>query len=336
MSVFNGEGYLSSSIESILNQTRGDFEFIIIDDGSTDRSWDIMRGYRDQRMKLHQNRQNIGLTKSLNKALALATGDYVFRQDADDISHRSRLEEQLNFLEQNPHIVLLGSAVTLIDDSGSRSGELIYHPHSDKSIRWQLLLQNSFFHTSVSIRRRVLAENNLRYCTEIQYAQDYEFWSRVLKYGEGANIHAPLVSIRLHRDQLSHQKWDSQQETATTIAMENIANLGLGDEFTPDQVWLMRCLDLDWGSLSDEERFEGGISLRRLLAGFERVHRESDDQWVVTRRRVLKQVHRCIFQKPHNFNEFTTQWNTLGMSPKEALADLLILMIKGVRSALRV
>ncbi len=335
MSVYNGGEYLSSSIESILNQTMGDFEFIIIDDGSSDDTWDILQGYQDSRIKLHRNFENIGLTRSLNRALEMAAGEYIFRQDADDISVATRLEEQKNYLEQNPHVILVGSAVTLIDESGSRTGEMIYHANHDKSIRWHLLLHNSFFHTSVAIRRNVLSENNLSYRTEIQYAQDFELWSRILKFGEGANIRKPLVSIRLHQDQVTEKNWNHQQKLATRIAADNIAELGLENEFAHEQVWLMRRLDLEWGSMSDDERFEGGKYLRRLLKGFENKNHQYDPQWSLTRRRILKQVHHCMFTNPRNFDEFKTQWKILCLSPREAANDLFVMAIKKFRSAMR-
>ncbi len=335
MSVYNGGEYLSSSVESILGQTVGDFEFIIIDDGSTDNSWEIFQEYQDPRIKLHQNTKNIGLTRSLNKALEMAAGEYIFRQDADDISVATRLEEQVKYLEQNPHVILVGSAVTLVDESGSRTGEMIYHANHDKSIRWQLLLHNSFFHTSVAMRRNVLSKNNLRYRTEIQYAQDFELWSRILRFGDGANIRKPLVSIRLHKGQVTEKNWNLQQESATRIAAGNIAQLGLESEFTQEQVWLMRRMDLEWDSMSDDERFEGGKFLRRLLKGFENKNHQYDPQWSLTRRRILKQVHSCMFRMPRGWDDLKVQMGVARRSPREAAIDLLIMAMKKSRSAVR-
>ena len=109
LSVYNGERYLRESIESILNQTFTDFEFLIINDGSTDDSRRIISSYDDPRIQLIDNEQNIGLSQSLNKGLKLARGTYIARQDADDISEPERLAKQVSYMDRNPHIALLGS-----------------------------------------------------------------------------------------------------------------------------------------------------------------------------------------------------------------------------------
>ncbi len=109
MSVYNGEKYLREAIDSILNQTFKDFEFLIIDDGSTDSSADIIRSYTDFRIRLIQNEKNIGLTRSLNKGLKLAKGEYIARMDVDDISLPIRFEKQVSFLDKYEDVKLVGS-----------------------------------------------------------------------------------------------------------------------------------------------------------------------------------------------------------------------------------
>ena len=104
MSVFNGASYLGEAIDSILDQSFKDFEFIVIDDGSQDNTWEVLSDYagKDSRLVLHRNKNNLGLTKSLNKGLNLARGEYIARMDADDISLSGRLEAQVNFLDTHP------------------------------------------------------------------------------------------------------------------------------------------------------------------------------------------------------------------------------------------
>ncbi|HKQ33129.1 MAG TPA: glycosyltransferase family A protein, partial [Thermodesulfobacteriota bacterium] len=109
MTVYNGEKFLNEAIDGILNQTFRDFEFLIINDGSTDGSREIIKSYKDPRINLVDNESNIGLTASLNRGLSLAGGEYIARQDADDISLPERLEKQISILERNPDIALLGS-----------------------------------------------------------------------------------------------------------------------------------------------------------------------------------------------------------------------------------
>jgi glycosyltransferase involved in cell wall biosynthesis len=118
MSVYNGEKYLCEAIDSILNQTFENFEFLIVNDGSTDRTLEILQSYRDPRIKVINNERNIGLTASLNKGLKIAKGEYVARMDADDVSFPHRLEQQKAFLDRNPRVAMVGSWAEVIDESG--------------------------------------------------------------------------------------------------------------------------------------------------------------------------------------------------------------------------
>ena len=120
MSVYNGEKYLKEAINSILNQTFKDYEFIIVNDASTDKSIKILEEYakKDNRIGLIHNEKNIGLTRSLNKAIKSANGAYIARQDADDISLPPRLEEEVNFLDKHPTVGLVGSYAWMIDEKG--------------------------------------------------------------------------------------------------------------------------------------------------------------------------------------------------------------------------
>ena len=118
MSVYNAEQFLREAIDSILNQTYDNFEFIIIDDASTDSSNAILRSYNDHRIRVHLNKENSGLTKSLNIGLALAKGTYIARQDADDVSYPERFQRQLDFFQANPGLDIAGTQATYIYEDG--------------------------------------------------------------------------------------------------------------------------------------------------------------------------------------------------------------------------
>lgn len=228
MSVYNGERYLSQSIESILNQSFSDFEFIIIDDGSSDSSWEILTkaADRDARILLLRNDSNLGLSKSLNRGIALAKGAYIARQDADDVAQPERLSIQLDLFEASPVLVLAGSAYLLINGKG----EIIrteFYPVDDTSIRWQMLFHNSFAHSSVMVRADVLTAHGLRYNEECRYAQDYELWSRLLNHGSAVNCIEPLISYRLHDGNQGSDAYLKQQAIATRIAMTSTGKLGI-------------------------------------------------------------------------------------------------------------
>ena len=140
MSVYNGEKYLHAAVDSILKQTFKDFEFIIINDGSIDRSREILESYQDERIVLiHQ--ENKGLTRALNKGLSLAKGEFIARMDADDSCKPERLEKQVAFLRENPGIVLLGSNCFNIDGDGDIIGQIDL-PTGGVQIKWNLLFYN--------------------------------------------------------------------------------------------------------------------------------------------------------------------------------------------------
>ena len=177
MSVYNGEEYLREAIESILNQTFEDFEFLIINDGSTDSSRDIVLSYRDPRAKLIDNEVNIGLTRSLNRGLELARGEYIARMDADDVSLAERLEKQVSYLETRPEIGVLGTWVKYIDGYG-RSIKEMHPPMGPDLIKWSLLFGNRLVHSSVMIQSAILEQVGT-YSNEMIVAQDYDLWVRV-------------------------------------------------------------------------------------------------------------------------------------------------------------
>lgn len=199
MSVFNGERFLRESIESILNQTFEDFEFLIVNDGSTDASPDIIKEYakKDPRIKpAHQ--ENIGLTRSLNKGLKLAKGKYIARMDADDISDSKRLETQAGFLDAHASIGVVGINSYVIDERGNIIDK-VGHPESHDEIRSKILSDNKMVHSSIMLRKNLL-ETNGYYNEEFHLAQDYDLLLRLSVVTELANLPEPLHSWRENRN----------------------------------------------------------------------------------------------------------------------------------------
>jgi len=200
MSVYNGEKYLRELVESILNQTYKNFEFIIINDGSTDNTLNILKGYNDSRIKIY-SQENIGLTKSLNKAIRLSKGKYIARVDVDDIATPRRLEKQIDFLNSNPEIGLVGSFGIKIDKVGQTIQKIIL-PVFDKKIRKELIKANVFIHGSVMVRKEIFEK--VGYYNEIfKYAQDYELWGRIAQIYKLHNLPEVLLIRRETKDSLS-------------------------------------------------------------------------------------------------------------------------------------
>jgi len=203
MSVYNGERHLRESVDSILNQTFQDFEFIIINDGSKDQSKYILESYKDERIKLIHHK-NMGLTKSLNIGIANAKGKYIARQDADDISEPERLKTQFDFMEANPGVGLTGSRFKLINETGQLIGSSSL-PLEDKVIKDMLIEMNQFCHGSVMIRRDALDKIGL-YRDCFKYAQDYDLWLRISEKYKVMNLPELLVCYRMVDNSITSNK----------------------------------------------------------------------------------------------------------------------------------
>lgn len=218
MSVYNGEKYLREAIESILLQTFTDFEFIIVNDNSTDNSLEIIQNYKDERIKVINNIENIGLTKSLNRSLKIAKGEYIARQDADDISLTNRFEEQIEYLKAHPEVMLLGTSVYFIDESGKMTGKCI----ALAKPRDELFKDNQFSHGSTMFKKDVI--NRLGGYNELfRYVQDYELWLRIAEFFEVRNLTQILYKLRFHKGTIG---FTSQRDSALyhLLALRSINN----------------------------------------------------------------------------------------------------------------
>ena len=223
MSVYNGGKYLRESIDSILNQTFNNFELILVDDKSTDNTKQIIETYKDRRIKVIENNKNIGLTKSLNKAIKQSKGKYIARMDADDISHQDRLKEQYNFMEKSPDISIAGSFMNIINESGEIiSINKIYT--SFKVIKFVLLFKNCILHSSIIARSKDLKKIGF-YNEKYKYTQDLDLYSRAInKNLKIAIIPKVLVSSRIHKETISKRPESNklQKINRQKICLENI------------------------------------------------------------------------------------------------------------------
>lgn len=197
MAVYNGEHYVRDAIDSILGQTFTDFEFLVFNDGSTDATRSIIAAYRDPRIRLLENEANIGLTPTLNRGMSLATGEFVARQDADDISEPGRLARQVAYMERYPELVLLGSWYREIDAAG-RPGKKLRLPCRQAELQWALLFYCPFVHSGAMLRRSAYVEEIGCYDERYRYAQDHELWLRTSRKKSLANLPEYLVRYRLN------------------------------------------------------------------------------------------------------------------------------------------
>ena len=216
MPVYNAELYLKETINSILNQTYGDFEFLIIDDGSTDGSFQILESYTDRRIKLLQNEQNIGYVKTLNKLIELSTGEYIARQDNDDISFPQRLEKQVRFLDGNQDIGICGTNALIF----GKLNNISFFPVRDEDIRVFMLFNSPICHPTVMLRNSLFVELEDKYDESFCPAEDYALWYKLSKKTKIANLSEILLKYRVHDKNTSTINVKAKNDNANRLRME--------------------------------------------------------------------------------------------------------------------
>ncbi|MBW1740690.1 MAG: glycosyltransferase [Deltaproteobacteria bacterium] len=215
MPVYNGECFLCQAIQSILNQTFTDFTFLIIDDGSQDRSSEIIASFRDQRIEYIQNGENLGQTKTLNKGLGLINTKYVVRIDQDDISAPDRLECQVRYLESNADVAIVGSWFHVINDANNILFDFC-PPTSQRDIVNCFLTYNPFAHSSLCMRTEVVKAYG-GYPEDYKYGQDFALLIKIARHNKIAILDKPLVSIRWHDQQTIHSISSQLQKSREMI-----------------------------------------------------------------------------------------------------------------------
>jgi glycosyltransferase involved in cell wall biosynthesis len=265
LAVHNGARYLSAAVDSVLGQTLQDLELIVIDDASTDQTSDLLAGVGDERLVRLRNEEQAGLAASLNRGLEAAAGRYVARLDDDDIAVPERLERQLARIGAQPNVAIVGSAVVDLDAQGRR-GKTHRLPGGGAALRWHALFSSPFFHPTVLVDRELLDRHGLRYDPAFLESEDYDLWTRLFAFAEGANLTEPLVEKRVHAAQASLRRSDVQQSFQRQVALREIARLA--PDLSEEQA------ELAWGLGSGRvaPTQEAGQALLALLDAFERRH----------------------------------------------------------------
>lgn len=217
MPVYNAEKYVGEAIQSILNQTFTDFEFLIINDGSTDSSLDIILSYTDSRIKVFNSNLNYGHVYHLNCGIEIAKGEYIARMDADDISLLNRLEKQVAFMDENPDIGVCGTWYEIIGGQDS-----VKHSIDDVNIRLDLLTHSALGHPTVILRTQILIQFNLRYDPLWVPAEDYWFWIELSRHCKLANLPHILLQYRTHHAQISSRCRHDQRQKVELIRNRQI------------------------------------------------------------------------------------------------------------------
>ena len=226
MPVFNSEQFIAEAIESILNQTFKDFEFLILDDASTDKSFEIIKEFKnkDPRIKVFQNAKNLGVVESRNKLINLSKGKYIAWIDSDDIAFENRLEKQVDFLETHPEIGMVGSNASTIDENNNKIGKWLFETEPQK-LKIELFFHSPFLSSAVVIRKSCLPQNY--YNSNFPVAEDFDLYSKIAEQYEIANIREFLVKYRINSKGLSKSNTEKMERLSIQVIKEHAERLGI-------------------------------------------------------------------------------------------------------------
>lgn len=201
MPVYNSEQYIREALESILNQTYQNLDILLVDDGSTDRSVEIIKSYQDTRIRLIQNEKNMGIPYTRNVGLKEAKGKYIAIMDSDDIAVSNRIERQIQYLETNPHIDAIGSYY--IQFGGKVEKKVMPKYTTPEELKIMLMFYNPIANPSATIRKETLDKHNIKYNLDFFVAQDYQLWVQLLKVGNIAIQPEFLLKYRFGHENIS-------------------------------------------------------------------------------------------------------------------------------------
>lgn len=223
MSVHNDASYLQESVDSMLEQSLSDFEFIIVDDFSSDDSWDILNRYaqQDSRIILIKNTENLKLAASLNRGLAIARGKYIARMDGDDISLPSRLQEQVDYMEAHPDVALVSTGVLYVDESGQPIEEY-FPPLNSLILRWKLIFSSPLRHPTVLWRRELIQSSIGGYNPTDIYSQDFRFFCTISRRFKIETIPKILLKMRQRSGSVSFAKGEQQDYFSAEISNQQL------------------------------------------------------------------------------------------------------------------
>lgn len=235
MSVYNSAAFLKEAIESVLKQSCNDFEFVIINDGSTDDSDAIISSFKDERINYLKNEGNKGLIFSLNRGVSIAKGKYIARMDADDICDKARFQKQLNEFEKDPQLIVCGSFIRTF---GAESNGINYMPVSHGDIVSSVFFTCPFAHPSVMIKKEALLKLNEVYREEYKHSEDYDLWSRLVFTGNCKNIPEYLLNYRVHDGQVSTVHEELKYKNVIRIQRNIASHFGIEPNMSESAILL--------------------------------------------------------------------------------------------------
>lgn len=251
MPVYNGEKHIGQAIDSVLSQSFRDFELIVIDDGSTDKSAEVVGSYSDKRICYVANPTNLGLAGARNRAIDVSNGDYLAWLDCDDISLPSRLLKQVALLDEHPNVGLCGTWVRTL---GLESEKVWRYASDPRFLRARMLFDDPVATSAAMIRRSCIAGDALRFDVRFPPAEDYDLWERISRTNEVRNIPEVLTLYRIHSGQISTAKREQQSKSIWEIQSRLLRQLCV--EPTEEEKLLHLDIGVGWNFLADKVRLD--------------------------------------------------------------------------------
>jgi len=313
MSVYNNEKYLREAVDSVLNQTFKDFKFLIIDDGSADRSLEILKSYIDTRIKIVENKENIGIPKSMNKGLRLCQSKYFVNMNADDISLPERLKKQVAFMEDNPEVGVCGTWWQIF---GEIKKAIHTPPTQHDYIFARMLFENTIYNSTVIIRKDLISSIGQFRDENFLFAEDYEYYVRLGLMGvKLANIGEVLLKYRIHKTQTGNLHNTTMKNESDKINLIQLNKLGLK---TIDKEFEVYKLFNSW-SPHDKER------IKQASLWIEKLIKANQKTKIYNEEALLKEVGRRWFQICNNstFNGIWI-WNVFYRNPVSGSVSLTL------------
>lgn len=242
LTTYNCEDFLLPAITSVLKQNYTDYELVVIDDGSTDHTEELVKSIPDSRLIFHKNPKNSGIVYSLNKGLKIARGKYIARMDSDDLMLQNRLQHQFLFLEANPEYGMVGSAYQIIDDKGSFL-QPVYPRTNNDEISLALLFGNQFGHPTVTMRSDLV--KRLKYRNTFPYAEDYDLWCRLSKISKIGNLPDCYLSYRWHKNNTMNTRMDTIKSSLVQLLAQELDSFNI--EYDTSELILHTAISLQLG-----------------------------------------------------------------------------------------
>ena len=326
MTVFNGEKYLRECVQSILDQTYSEFKFLILDDGSTDRSREIIRSFQDPRLELVEIPENMGQIPALNKGLSMIDSPLIARMDADDISFPQRFARQVKYMDEHPEIGVAGTSVYMSDGKKTLTKK---YPLTPDYIKARLLFGCCLAHPSVIMRKRLLDRFQLRYDEQLGHSEDWDLWQRASLCFPLANIPEYHLKYRIHEGSVTFRTERLKKRAAEILTGRLLNQLGLFD--SP-----RRHVHLDIASATFNAEKKGSEFVIDALEWLQEIREANKKRNVYTSDSLEKELNERLFSVLKNNTDMG--WPALNLFMKKRLyrqASLLKIMKFILKSLLR-